>query len=128
LLAYVAGNGDLITVHEGDGVQRLAVDALPEVSILKGECERLQLLTDATDARYTHGVLGDSLEAAGITLVETNPELHVATHIGLPDPKVVEGISPIWVDMDDDGEREIIVTVSNRSQGAQVIVYSGAGG
>lgn len=126
-LAYVATNGDLVVAREGSGVQRLALNALPDARILVDERERLLLLTGATDQRYDHGVLGDTLEAALITLVETSPDLRVAAHLSLPEPKVVEGISPIWVDLDGDGTRETIVTVSDRFQGAQVLVYSESG-
>jgi hypothetical protein len=104
----------------------LAVNALPDARLLFDDLGRLLLLTEPTP-RYGHGVLGDGLEAASITLIETQPEPQVVTTIPIPDPTVVEGIAPIWVDLDGDGSREIIVTLSNSAQGAQVVVFNEAG-
>ena len=58
----------------------------------------------------------------------TKPTLRVITEIAIPGQTVVEGISPIWADLDGDGLREIIVTQSDAEQGAQVVVYSESGG
>jgi hypothetical protein len=104
----------------------LPINALPDARILTDEKGRLLLLTDATQ-RYRHGVLGDSIEAASITMVETEPEVRVVLKIPIPDDTVVEGIAPIWADMDGDGTREIIVTLSNARQGAQVVVFDESG-
>jgi hypothetical protein len=84
------------------------------------------LLSDAT-THYDHGVLGDAVEASSISLVETVPAPRVARRIELPSPRVVEGISPIWADLSGDGQREIIVTLSDLEQGAQIVVFSEAG-
>ena len=40
---------------------------------------------------------------------------------------MVEGISPIWIDINGDGQREIIVTVSDASQGAQILIFNDSG-
>ncbi len=121
--AYVANNGDLV-VNLGGEVTRLAVNALPDARILQDEKGRLLLLTGAT-GRYAHGVLGDAIEAGSITLVNTNPAA-VASVIDVS-PRVVEGVSPIWVDFDGDGQREIIVTLSDESLGGQIAIYSETG-
>jgi len=42
-------------------------------------------------------------------------------------PAVFEGIAPIWVDLNADGEREIILTQSDRENGARLVVYNQAG-
>lgn len=47
----------------------------------------------------------------------------MALTIPLLEPRVVEGIAPIWADLDGDGRREIIVTVSDADQGAQLLVF-----
>ena len=41
--------------------------------------------------------------------------------------QVIEGIAPIWVDWNQDGEREIIVTLSDLANGAQVVVFNEQG-
>lgn len=127
LLAYVARNGDLVLLRGSEEMARFPVHALPDARIVGDEEGRLLLLTDATDVRYTHGVLGDRLEAASITLVETSPTPRVVARMELPAPQVVEGIAPIWADMTGDGVREIIVTVSDGDQGARIVAFNEAG-
>jgi hypothetical protein len=72
-------------------------------------------------------VLGDTLEAAAIALVEMNLDHSKVMEIQIPEPAVIEGIAPIWVDVDDDGEREIIVTISDALQGAQLVIFNESG-
>jgi len=103
------------TNQRSDG-NRVAAGAgsLPDARILSDGSGRLLLLTGATD-RCGHGVLGDSIEAGAVTLVESRPEPSVVFTISIPDPAVVEGIAPIWTDLTGDGRREVIVTVSDAS-------------
>lgn len=124
-VAYIDGDGNLM-IRDQDETVSLAVDALPDARILVDENERLLLLTTPT-TRYRHAVLGDGIEAASITLVETQPAPRVAQVIAIPEPAVVEGIAPIWTDLNNDGDREIIVTVSDKEQGAQLVVFNEAG-
>ena len=124
-IAFIESSGDLIIWEEGQ-TTRIRVDALPDSRILADERGRLLLLTAPTD-RYGHGVLGDASEAAGIALIETFPTPRVGTEVHLPSPQVIEGIAPIWADMTGDGEREIIVTVSDEDQGARIVVFGEAG-
>ncbi len=126
-MAYGTADGRLVLSDaNGLSLADVAVNPLPDARILYDENGRLLLLTDPAD-RYGHGVLGDGLEAGGVTLVETAPESRVALSIPIPEPGVVEGISPIWTDWDGDGRREIIVTQSDANQGAQVVVYDESG-
>ena len=67
------------------------------------------------------------MEATEITLLQTRPSLEAVTRISIPGQRVVEGISPIWADLNGDGQREIFVTISDGEQGAQVVVYSESG-
>jgi hypothetical protein len=121
---YIEDSGDLVfMLPSGVESSRLAVDALPDGRVLVDGHERLLLLTQPTE-RYGHGVLGDELEASAITLIETDPEPEVVLKILVPEPLVIEGIAPLWVDITGDGRREIIVTVSDADQGAQLIVFS----
>ena len=124
-LAFVRPNGDLV-VRRSSRSTVLPLDALPDARLLTDEDDRLLLLTDASES-YPHGVLGDRIEARSITLVRTKPSVEVIWSARLPDGDVVEGIAPIWTDLDGDGIREILVTVSNSRTGARLIVFNDAG-
>ena len=121
-IAYIAENGDLV-VRAEEEIARLPVNGLPDARILVDEQDRLLFLTDPT-TRYDHGVLGDAIEAGSITLVETLPEIKVLQKIIIDLPAVIEGIAPIWADFDGDSQREVIVTLSDASLGARVVVYA----
>ena len=125
-LAFIETGGDLVVWQDGSEVGRLAVNALPDARLLVDENERILLLTGPS-TRYPHGIAGDLLEATEITLVETQPSLQVVLRVAIPGQGVVEGIAPIWADLNGDGQREIIVTVSDAEQGAQVVVHSESG-
>lgn len=120
-LAYIATNGDLV-LGDSKAQTRLPINALPDARIVIDENERLLILTQPTN-RYDHGVLGDDMEASGIALVDTQPGLRVIRTIPIEAPDVIEGISPIWADLDDDGVRDIIVTLSNSQSGARIVAF-----
>jgi hypothetical protein len=122
-IVFITNQGDLVLWEHGEVISQLAVAALPDARILQDENGRLLLLTDPT-TNYDHGVLGDSTEASSITLLESHPELKVISKIVIPAPGVVEGIAPIWEDINGDGEREILVTESNFEEGARLVLYS----
>jgi len=124
-IAYIDGSGTLV-IQDGVSSGRLKINALPDARILSDEAERVLLLTEPT-ARYSHGVLGDALEASSITLVETRPIPRVLLNIPISSPEVVEGLSPIWFDLTGDGKREIIVTLSSASQGSRIVVFDESG-
>ncbi|HKJ38395.1 MAG TPA: hypothetical protein VJ972_06440, partial [Anaerolineales bacterium] len=100
-LVYIGVDGDLVLV-DPTMQTRLPVNALPDSHILLDENNRLLMLTQPTN-RYDHGILGDEWEASAITLIETEPELRVAQNILIEAPDVIEGLSPIWTDIDNDG-------------------------
>jgi hypothetical protein len=60
-------------------------------------------------------------------LIATQPEPEIIRKIPINDGYVLEGIAPIWVDLNEDGEREIIVTRSNADSGAQIVVLDELG-
>lgn len=121
-VAYVADTGDLV-LWDGAELARLAVAALPDARILVDEHDRLLLLTGPTD-RYAHGILGDAVEAGSVTLIESTPVPRIVATITIPAPQVIEGIAPLWADLNGDGEWEIIVTTSDDAQGAQVLAFA----
>jgi hypothetical protein len=50
---------------------------------------RLLILTQPTNL-YDNGIHGDELEASGITMLETEPELRVIQNIPIEAPDVIE--------------------------------------
>jgi hypothetical protein len=126
-LAFASINaaGDLV-MWEHSRITYLLVDALTDGRPVTDEAGRILVLTNPS-TRYTHGILGDVPEATRITLVETLPCPRVAATISISSPRVIEGLSAIWEDLDGDGSREILVTVSDAAEGARLIAYSEAG-
>lgn len=125
-MVFVARDGDLVLWEEGRERDRLSLNALPDGRILKDERGRLLVLSDPT-RRYGHGVLGDDVEASSLTLVRTRSEFALVRKIEIPSPAVIEGTMPLWVDLDGDGIREILVTVSDSAQGARLVLYGETG-
>jgi hypothetical protein len=121
---FIDNNGDLIRVDPNlRQLSPIPVDALPDARILSDGQGHLILLSGPTD-RYDHGVLGDAIEASSITFIPNPLFDEASVLITIPGDLVIEGISPIWADLTGDGEKEIIVTVSNASQGAQILVFN----
>jgi len=116
------------TVEGGLMIGRTFVPAspLPDARILVDDKDRLLFLSDPSKL-YNHGVLGDNLEAAGMTIIETDPEISVVSTIGISAPEVIEGIKPIWFDFDGDGEKEILVTLSDGRKGASLVLFDESG-
>ncbi|MCH7712861.1 MAG: hypothetical protein IIC99_04465 [Chloroflexi bacterium] len=122
-IAYLEAGGGLV-LSDGPS-SRLPVNALPDARLLTGENNRLLVLTGPTTI-YSHGVLGDAIEAGGFTLVQVYPELKIESTVGLTG-EVIEGLAAIWTDLDGDGTREILVTASNVDRGARLLVFDEAG-
>jgi hypothetical protein len=120
-LAYIDTQGQLHVAGQ-ENTYTLGVNALPDARILSDQAGRLLFLSAPTEG-YPHGVLGDSLEATTIILVDTQVDPYVIREIQIDPGDVIEGIAPIWVDLVGDGEREIIVTQSNLGAGARIVVY-----
>lgn len=124
-LVYIDDKGDLIWTNAGTTSQ-FKVNALPDARILMDELGRLLFLSNPT-SDYPHGVLGDALEARSITLIDPNSIPVSIKEFQIDPADVIEGIAPLWVDLDGDGVREIIVTQSNIHVGARIVVYNQEG-
>lgn len=117
----INNNGDLeITIGEQRTV--LNIDALPDNLILEDEKQRLLILTDPT-SQYQHGILGDDIEASSVTIVQLSDQPKVISKFSVPEDWVIESILPIWSDWDGDGVREVVLTLSNNTSGAKLVLY-----
>ena len=121
--AYVATNGDLVLQQEGT-TQRLEIDAVTYSRLLIDDNKNLLVLTKPT-LSYDHQVLGSAHpNAAAITYISTKPIFEVISTIDIATPDVIEGNPLIWKDVNNDGTREIITTLSNISEGARIVVFN----
>ncbi|WP_341860722.1 VCBS repeat-containing protein [Gymnodinialimonas sp. 57CJ19] len=79
---------------------------------------------DGPTTRYTHGVLGDTIEATRLHAYATTAQTPCGDQsISLPPDLVFEDTTPRLADMDGDGTPEIIVVQSHQRLGAQLAVY-----
>jgi hypothetical protein len=124
-LVYIDDKGDLILTN-AEATLQFKVNALPDARILMDELCRLLFLSNPT-SDYSHGVLGDALEARSITLIDPNSTPININEFQIDPADVIEGIAPLWVDLDGDGVREVIVTQSNIHVGARIVVYNQEG-
>ncbi|MFB6149175.1 MAG: hypothetical protein ABEJ48_05880 [Halobacteriales archaeon] len=117
----VEEDGSVVLWQDGNIQTRLKIDALLDARPVLGD-GRVAVLTGAT-TRYSHGALGDPLEAGRITVLDIDDELAVSEEITIEDEAVVEGIAPILADLVGEGQRDIHVTVSDDRSGARQVVY-----
>lgn len=117
----IESNGDLhITINEQRTI--LEINALTDSQIIEDDHMRLLILSDPSD-KYQHGILGDAIEASSVSIVQLSDKPKVISKFSVPNDLVIESILPIWKDWDGDGEREILLTLSNSSSGAKLVLY-----
>ncbi|MEP4036137.1 VCBS repeat-containing protein [Pseudophaeobacter sp.] len=88
-------------------------------------------------SRYPHGVLGDEIEYGSLLIHWSNTaqnqlsqdavERHGTVVVRLPQSRVFEDLAPRLIDLDGDGQREIMVVESDASLGAQLAIYDQRG-
>jgi len=96
-------------------------EPLPErmVSVFEQSDRTVHALYAAPTSAYPHGILGDALEAQQL-LVHVDSKLYV---LHLADDYVFEDIQPRLVDVDQDGQPEIITIRSHVERGAGILIY-----
>jgi len=118
-------DGTIATVTKSGAVRvdgdLLIEDALPDARIVWQD-DVAAVLAGATE-RYDHGALGNEVEASAIVLFVADGSGTVRRRVQLPEPTVVEGVAPILADIDDDGDSEVLVTVTGPDEGARVVAY-----
>ncbi len=127
---YIDRGGDLALGREDGVVARMPVMAQPDARLVMNSRGQVALYANATDQRYSHGIMGDKLEAATLLVLEIqDSEIRLLARVDLPGADVYEGIAPFWADIDGDGIEDLVATVSNGSLGARLRSYlwDGAG-
>ena len=79
---------------------------------------------DAPTTRYAHGVLGDAIEHGALIVTLASG---AKKRLVLPDHRVFEDTEPRLFDVDQDGDREVIVVESDAQKGARLSIYDGSG-
>lgn len=123
----VVGEDGTLTVERGGESFRVpgAPAALPDARAVRGPKGDLVLLTDPT-GRYDHGVLGDELEAATITVLRPSREgVRVSSSFPAESGGVFESVAPLWFERG--GERLLAVTESVTGLGSRISVYRPSG-
>ena len=98
----------------------LLEDQIPQSRVAQGEGTVAKAYLSSPTRRYDHGVLGDEIEAASLTLVlkdGTKRSYH------LPESRVFEDLEPRLVDLDGDGDDEIVVVETDSKLGGSLAVY-----
>ena len=121
-LFYISEFGELIFQSEKESTT-FDANALLDGRIIIDGNSKILFLSEPT-SEYGHGILGDELEAKKINIISIEKELNT---FSIPEGQVIESLTPIWVDMDQDGNREIILTLSDEKVGARLTMFSESG-
>lgn len=82
----------------------------------------------APTTRYQHGVLGDTVEYGALVLtIKGASGTSAPLTITLPEDRVFEDLAPRLVDLDLDGDNEVVVVETAAAFGAQLAVYDESG-
>ena len=122
---YVDQNGDVVFWNSGKEVKRIDINALPDSHILLDNENRILILTQPTN-QYDHGIFGNQIEASGFAIIDTTKR-ELIQEAQVPKKDVIESLQPIWIDWDQNGTKEIILTVSNDESGARLVLYDETG-
>jgi len=78
---------------------------------------------DGATTRYRHGVLGDDIEAGELHVIVNRDGEQCAQSFVLEHNEVFEDLAPRLVDMDGDGEMDVVAVVSHARLGARLAVF-----
>jgi hypothetical protein len=78
---------------------------------------------DGSTTRYPHGVLGDDVEASELFVIANEAGTQCSQQIVLDDNEVFEDLAPRLVDMDGDGDMDVVTIISRADIGARIAVF-----
>lgn len=93
---------------------------IPQSRVAHGDGIIAQVWLSSPTGRYDHGVLGDAIEAAALTLVLRDG---TPLRYELPASRVFEDLQPRLVNLDGEGAEEIVVVETDIGLGASLAVY-----
>jgi hypothetical protein len=120
------GSGEDTTTNVTVEVSHFDIESIPDARITEVDGGKYALFGDATD-RYRHGALGDSTEGTSLVIYDSERD-EISSKTELPRPDVFEGLGPMAADVDGDGDREVVATLANPSDGARIAAFGPDGG
>lgn len=119
--SLVVGRDGDVLLWDGELVERLSASVLPDARFLRVTEGTYAVLAGATD-RYDHGALGDDTEAGALLLLEVGEGLSRRARIGFEGP-VAEGLQPIAAGFQGAAEPVLLVTLTDRTDGARLAAF-----
>lgn len=123
-LMQLSSSGQDVTTET---LRASVVDPLIDGHITFSETHQLWAIYNrATNNRYVHGILGDSVEGYELTLLRWNlglVEVALVVDTLSGDDKVFEQLAPMWADVDGDGIDDLVTTIAASGKGAAMRVY-----
>lgn len=98
------------------------INAIPDGRIIFDDEGLTYIFTDPSNS-YPHGILGDTYEANRVMILDSKDSFDIISHFDIGKNDVIESLYPMIYDLDQDGSNEIIVTLSNSSNGARIAVF-----
>ncbi len=93
---------------------------LPDGIVTSGTKDIAQVWLTRPTGRYPHAILGDAVEAGGLSMKTRDGEL---VELELPEEFVFEDRQARLHDLDEDGRDEIVVVLTSLAEGSALAVY-----
>ncbi len=121
-IADIDAEGRLILA--GSMSDSLDLNIQSDAKIVLSDDGRIAVYANATNQRYVHGIMGDSIEGASLVILRiVDEKLEIIEQIDLEGDAVYEGLSPMWADVNQDGVQDLITTVSDSNVGSRIRAY-----
>lgn len=78
---------------------------------------------DGATGRYPHGVLGDDIEATELHVITNRGDEQCGQRLVLGPNEVFEDLAPRLVDMDEDGNPDVVAIVSDARLGSRLAIF-----
>ena len=114
-------NRATLTFVEPPARPEIPAGALPDGRAALGKRDIARAWLAEPTTRYSHGVLGDSIESASLMIEARDGKVHT---VRLKDDAVFEDLEPRLADLDGDGHDEIVVVKSYLKRGAALAIVA----